>query len=458
MVPQVSADRTSALSPLRYPAFRFLVGGRTVDLIGGSVAPIALAFAVLDLTGSVNDLGLVVGARSLFNVVFLLYGGVIADRLPRHLVLVGSGVLSGCSQATVAALVLCHSATIPLLLVLSAMNGTFAAFALPSSAALLPQTVPSELRPAANAVSRLAGNSAQIMGASFGGALVASVGAGWGLAVDAASFLLSALLFQRVRVRVPGTEAMDTATADGGVAARPGLISELRVGWREFVSRTWVWAIVLAFGFINAATAGSVQVLGPAVADATFGRSWWGGILAAQTAGMVVGGLVALRLRLRRLLMTGVACVGATVALPLGLALHLAPALLAVGAFAGGACVEQFGIAWEVSLQQEIPADRLARVYSYDGLGSFIAIPVAQITVGPLALLLGVRTALFAAAAIIALATVAMLTVRDVRILRTPAPQPRVPNEQATSASAIGETGAEATWGQPTGDLPVPRT
>ena len=250
-------DPHSTLAPLRHPAFRLLVAGRWVNTLGSGVAPIALAFAVLDLTGSVNDLGLVVGSRTLFNVVFLLFGGVIADRLPRHLVMVGSGLLSACSQAAVAALVLSHSAHIPVLMALSAANGTFSAFALPASSALMPQTVPEELRQSANALNRMVSNTAQILGASLGGVLVATVGAGWGLAADSAGFLLSALLFLRVRVDEP------RPCRDG--AAGTGLIGELREGWREFVSRTWVWVVVVAFGFINAAIAGSVQILGPTV-------------------------------------------------------------------------------------------------------------------------------------------------------------------------------------------------
>ncbi len=431
--PDRSHDSSSALAPLRHPAFRLLVAGRGVNTLGSGVAPIALAFAVLDLTGSVNDLGLVVGARTLCNVVFLLFGGVIADRLPRHLVMVGSGVLSGCSQAAVAVLVLSHSAGIPALMALSAANGTFSAFAMPASSALVPQTVPEELRRAANALNRMVGNTAQIVGASLGGVLVATVGAGWGLAADSASFLLSALLF--LRVRVPG----GTAQAAEGT----GLIGELRDGWREFTSRTWVWVVVVAFCFVNAALSGSIQVLGPAVADATFGRSWWGGVLAAETAGMVVGGLLAMRLRPSRFLLVGVACVGAEVALPLGLGLHLPAAAVAGAGFLAGICIEQFGIAWELSLQQEVPADRLARVYSYDMVGSFVAIPVAQIAIGPLASLLGTRTALYASAALIAVSTLAMLAVRDVRTLRVRA---------AAGAPAAAVLPAQAAGGLPDPD------
>ena len=410
----------SALAPLRHPAFRALAAGRGISLIGNGVAPMALSFAVLDLTHSVSDLGLVVGSRSLFNVLFLLFGGVLADRLPRHLVLVGSGLLSAATQASVATLVLTHSATIPLLMVLSAANGLFAALALPASSALVPQTVPDELRQSANALNRMAANSAQILGASLGGILVAAVGPGWGLAVDATSFVLSALCF--LRVRIPGSRTPGAAGPAGTPVAKPGLFAELREGWSEFVSRTWVWVIVVAFGFINAALAGAVQILGPSVAVHSFGSAGWGFVLASQTGGMVAGGVLALRIRFRRLLLVGVACVGAEVLLPLGLAVQVPVYWLAVAGFVCGLCIEQFGVAWETSLQQEIPAAKLARVYSYDMVGSFVAIPLAQVATGPLAQALGARSALFGAAGVIAVGTVAMLAVRDVRRLRTGRP------------------------------------
>lgn len=402
----------SALAPLRHPAFRALAVGRAINLIGNGVAPTALAFAVLDLTHSVGDLGLVVGSRSLFNVVFLLFGGVLADRLPRHLVLVGSGLLSSATQAAVAGLVLSHSATMPLLMLLSAANGVFSALALPASSALVPQTVPAELRQPANALNRMAANSAQILGASIGGILVAVAGPGWGLVVDSASFALSALCF--LRVRIPAGAGPEP----GEAAAQVGLFAQLREGWTEFIARTWVWVIVVAFGFINAALAGAVQILGPSVAVHSFGSSGWGFVLAAQTAGMVAGGVLALRLRVRRLLLVGVACVGAEVLLPLGLAVQAPVAALAVTGFISGLCIEQFGVAWETSLQQEIPAEKLARVYSYDMVGSFVAIPLAQVATGPLAQALGVRASLFGTAATVAVGTVAMLAVRDVRGLR----------------------------------------
>ncbi|MDZ5446535.1 MFS transporter [Micromonospora sp. 4G57] len=395
------------LAPLRYGVFRYLAAGRMVNMLGNAVAPIALAFAVLDLTGSVRDLGLVVGVRSLMTVLFVLFGGVMADRIPRWLVLVGSNVLGALTQAAVAALVLTGTATIPLLLTLGAANGIVSALSQPASAAATPQTVPPELIQQANALIRLGINAGMIGGAALGGLLVAAVGPGWGLAVDALTFAMAAMAFTGVRVAAPPAKS-----------TRTSIIADLRVGWTEFTARTWVWVVVLGFMILNAALAGGVNVLGPAVADETIGRSAWGVVLAAETAGMVIGGLIALRIRVRRLLLLGVACMFAESFLLLGLALAPTIVVLLPAGVAVGLAVEQFAVAWDTSIAQHIPADRLARVYSYDMLGSWVAIPLGQIAVGPVAAAIGTRDTLLILATLVVLAVLGMLTSRDVRRLR----------------------------------------
>jgi MFS family permease len=395
----------TTLAPVRYPPFRYLVAGDVVTTLGSAMAPIALAFAVLDLTGSVTALGIVVGTRSLTNVLFLLFGGVVADRLPRQLVVVASSTVAGLSQGAAALLVLGHWASVPLLAVLAGVNGIAASFGFPATAALVPQTVPAPIRKQANALNRLGINSSMIVGAALGGVLVAAFGPGWGLVIDALSFLVSAGCFALVRVApVPPREHRST-------------LHELRDGWREFISRTWVWVVVLAFCFINAAVVAGIQVLGPAVADQTIGRRLWGLVLAAHTAGMVAGAVVALRLKVRRLLLVGMVCSAGDVLLlvPLGVAPRFE--ILVVGAFLGGIGLEQFGIAWTTSVQEHVPADKLARVYSYDALGSFIAIPLGQVAAGPVAQVIGTRTALLGAAGIVLLAIGGTLLSRQVRTL-----------------------------------------
>jgi len=395
------------LAPLRHAPFRFLLSGRVVSMTGNAVAPIALAFAVLDLTGSALDLGIVVGGRSITTIVFILIGGVVADRLPRSVVMVASSTLAAASQAAVAALVLTHTATIPLLLALSCVNGLVSAFAFPAVSALVPQTVNDDERTQANALNRLGSNAAMILGAALGGLLVAGVGPGWGLAVDSATFLVSAVLFGLVRVkdhRAPSSEG-----------AR--MLTELREGWREFVSRPWVWIVVLGFTFFNMAEQGALNVIGPTVADASFGRTVWGLVLAAETAGGVIGALIAMRVRVRRLLLLGIVCCVAPPTLLVALALTPVATVLIPAALLTGLAIEQFSIAWEVSIQEHIPADKLARVYSYDALGSLLGIPVGQILAGPLAVALGASPALLIASGIGGLAVLGMLASRSVRTL-----------------------------------------
>lgn len=388
--------------PLTHPSFRWLVAARTTAILGNAIAPLALAFAVLDLTGSPTDLGLVVAARSIANVAVLLVGGVMADRLPRNIVLVGTSIGAALTQGIVAALVITGSATIPLLVIFSVINGALAAMSLPASSALVTQTVPSEqLRPA-NAILRLSVNAGSIVGASLGSVLVAIFGPGYGFAIDAGTFLLAAVLFACLRLH-PRPDAPNASSGD----QRASVFHDLLTGWREFTRRRWVWIVVLQFMLVNAAFTGAIAVLGPIVADATFGRASWGLVLASETVGFVLGGLIALHWRPRHALGIGVALTGMTAVPVMLLAVVPQVPVLIATFFLGGMAVEQFGIAWDQSLQQNIPADRLSRVYSYDAAFSFIAIPVGQISVGPLAGNFGTTPVLVGCAIIILVSSLA---------------------------------------------------
>lgn len=394
--------------PLAHQPFRWLLAARTTSLLGNAIAPVALAFAVLDLTGRAGDVGIVVASRSLTNVLLLLFGGVLADRLPRQLVLTGSSLAAAGTQGLVAALVLSDQATVPLLALLSAANGAVAAIAFPASSALTPQTVPASALQAANAMLRLSMNSAAILGAIVGGVLIAVAGPGYGLAVDAAAYALAALLFRGVQV--VGGRSVGTAST--------GVLADLRGGWTEFTSRRWTWVVVAQFTVVNAAFVGTATVLGPVVADDTVGRAAYGLVLAAQTVGLLLGGLVALRWRPDRPLRIGVALTVLSAAPATALALSPTLAVLLVAAVVAGFAIEQFGVAWDVALQQHVPADRLARVYSYDAVGSFVAIPVGEVAVGPLSGLIGLRPTLLGCAAAISLATVLALSTTSVRDLQ----------------------------------------
>ncbi|QBI55656.1 MFS transporter [Streptomonospora litoralis] len=393
-------------APLRYRDFRGLAAGRSLMYFGNALVTVALAFAVLDLPGgSPVDLGIVLGARSMALVVFALLGGVLADRLPRSVILQGACGLAAASQAAIAASVLTGVASVPLLAALSVVNGTVAAVGLPAAVSLTPQTVPPHLLRQANAVARMGLMLGLAAGMSAGGGAVGLVGPGWALAFTAAVFAAAGAAFHFVRVAPPSA----------GERGHP--LRELAEGWTEFTARPWVWVVVLQFMVVNAVWSGGVKVLGPAVADATIGRGLWGVVLSAETVGAVVGGLLAARWQPRRALLFGVSLT-ALDALPL-LTLGYAPSVpfLLPAMFLTGVALEQFGVAWEVSVQQNIPPDKLARVYSYDALGSFVALPIGETLAGPLAALVGTRTTLTGGAVLIGLACLATLSVRGVRTL-----------------------------------------
>lgn len=389
-----------------FTPFRHLFFARLLTVLGNGIAPIALAFAVLDIGGSATELGIVVAARSLFNVGFLLVGGVLADRYSRSQVLVLSSLVAACSQGVVAWLVLDGSATVLHLAILGTINGAAAGIALPASSALVPQTVPAHNLREANAFIQLGIYSGTVVGASLGGILTSAVGPGWGLAIDALGFAASAPLYLAIRMG-----------AIQETAAQSNILQDLRDGWKEFISRAWVWAIVVQFTIINAAFSGVVMVLGPIIADTSFGRTRWGMIVAAQSVGLIVGSFLALRWRPRRDLFIGVMLV-AVCAVPIYLlSQNVSTTWLLAAFFLAGVSFGLFGVAWAQSLQTHIPPEKLARVYAYDAMGSFIAIPVGELAAGPLATHFGSSNVLIASAIAVVIACAGASFIPAIRLL-----------------------------------------
>jgi MFS family permease len=396
----------SRLGPLHEREYALLFTGRAVSQIGSAMAPVALAFAVLDLTGSTADLGIVLAVRQVAVVVLLLYGGVWADRLPRHLVMVWSNVVSGLSQAGAASLLLAHHASIAALAILAAVNGASSAFFFPASTGIVPQTVPARLLQQANAMLRLGLNGTRIGGAALGGVVVAATNPGWAIAVDAVSYGLAAAALAAMRVRpVERTEATT-------------LFHDLRVGWRDFWSRPWLWTIVIQFGIVNAAYTGALNVLGPAEAKHGLGGpTGWAAILVSIQVGLIASGLVLLHWRPRRLLRT--ATFGSFgLALPLFALARPEPLVVViVAAFASGYMSEIFGVLWDTTYQQEIPADKLSRLSAYDAIGSWALMPLGFAVAGPVGAAVGNRATFLGAGTMVVAATGLVLLSRDVRRL-----------------------------------------
>lgn len=395
-----------SLHPLTFRAFRLLLAGRLADNLAHAIAPIALAFAVLDLGGTPSQLGLVLACRAVPTVLLVLLGGVIADRLPRHLVLVVANLVGAGTQALVAVLLLSGSAEIWMLAAIEVVNGSASAFLFPAASGLTPQTVPATHLQPANALLRLMHNGAFITGAAGGGLLVATAGSGWAFAVDALLYLAGAVLLSRLPI------------SHSARLEKSSTLTDLRTGWTEFSSRTWLWVVVLVFAFVNAAHAAAMQTLGPVVADDTIGRAAWGLVLAAMAVGMLAGGVIALRSNWDRPLFVGVATVLLEVPVIVLLGLHPHAVTLAVAAFVAGVGLETFTVAWDVSMQSNIPQDRLSRVYAYDWFGSLVFIPLGQILAGPISGEVGVRATIVGSGVVVLVATLAALCVPSIRTLQ----------------------------------------
>jgi len=400
------------MAPLRSRHFAWFFAARSINQAGTTMAPVALAFGVLSVSDSPSALGLVLAAHMLPMVILLLAGGVIADRFGRRRVIQLSNVVSGLSQATVATLLLTGTAELWQLAVLSAVNGIASAAAMPALMGLVPQLVPREQLQQANVLLSLTRATLMVVGPSVSAGLVITVGPGWALAIDAATWLVSAAMLTRIRIPAPASE-------------RAGMVTELREGWRFFRSTSWLWLMVAAFGVLNALHEGGFTILGPVRATETaLGEGGWGLTLSAQACGALVATLALMRWTLHRPLLLGVLG-NALFGLPLiTLALWPATAPLMVTGFFAGVGVQVFSLGWHLAMQENVPDEMLSRAYSYDQLGSFAAIPLGQVAVGPLAAAYGLSQVLLVlGVAYVAICLVPLLN-RTVRTLPRRAPVP----------------------------------
>lgn len=400
---------SDSLVALRSREFRLLVAGTATSGLGNAVAPVALAFAVLDLGGSAADLGLVVAAFALAEVVTALYGGVLGDRVPRQLMMEGSSAASAVVQLVTAGLLLADAATLGLLAVLGAVAGSLGALAQPSSQAMTRLTVPPEHLRSAVSVRALLQTSSAMVGFALGGVLVATIGSGWAVALDAATYAVAALCFARLRVPHVRPEG-----------ERQSMLADLGEGLREVLRHAWLWLLILQALLYHLFYGGAQSVLGPIVVGEEIGRSAWGLALGALMAGFVVGGLVCLRWRPRRSLFVAIPLLSLTAAFPLAMALSDDLVVVLAGAFVHGVGLQCFDVFWNLAIQTHVPEDRLARVYSFDHGGSFVARPVGLALTGPLAEATGYRAWLLVVAAVVAASALSALLSADVRDLETP--------------------------------------
>jgi MFS family permease len=414
-----------SLSPLRERNFRWYFYSRFVNTLGNMMAGVALAFAVLDITDSATALGQVLAAHTIPMVLFLLWGGVIADRLPRVLLIQVSNVVSGVTQAAIALLVIAGAADLPTVIALSVVHGLMSAVSFPAMTGVLPQLVAREELQKANALLSLVRGGLTVIGPSVSALLVVTVGAGWALFIDALTWLAAAALL--LGMRVP-----PRATAS---APRAGTLAELREGWDYFRRTTWLWLVVLAFCALNAIHSGAISTLGPVIAKQTIGEQGWGFVLSAESAGLLLMTIVMLRVRLERPLLLGILAISLA-GLPmilLGVYPHVG--LVAAAMLLAGAGVEVFNLGWSLAMQENVDETMLSRASSYDALGSFVAMPIGQLAAGPLGAAFGYAGVMVGAGS--AYIAICLLTLASASIRTLPRrPLVAAPRESAASARA----------------------
>jgi MFS family permease len=400
---------------LRLRDFRMVFGAALASLLGDGMVPVALSFAVLDLSGSATDLGLVLAARSVALVGSLLIGGVVADRVSRRTVMIGADLVRLVAQTVTGVLLVTGHASVAELALSQACVGAATGFFNPASSGLIPLVAGDWLQQG-NSLRGMAMAAGNIAGPAIAGVLVVATSPGIALLVDAGSYGVSALLLARVKRQAAGDSVPQR------------FVAELRQGFSEFRARTWVWSIVAAMSVVNA-VAVAFPVLGALTAKRHLGGAGaWALILAGQGVGSLIAGTTLLRLKPRRPLLVAL-LVGLVPALPMFLLAVPAPlALIVVAAVVGGVGNMMFNTLWETTLQQHIPQAARSRVSSYDWFGSLAFQSLGFALIGPFAAAVGTSTALYLCAGVDVSLVAALLAVRDIRAVSAlPVSAPGVP-------------------------------
>jgi MFS family permease len=420
------AKLARSLAPLANRAFRRLWIGQTVSSAGDSLTQVAAVFAILRIGGTAADIGYVIAIGTFTRMVFLLAGGVWADRLPRHLVMLASDALRGTVQAVMAILLLSGHARVWELGLGGAIFAAAQAFFGPASTGLLPEIAPADQLQQCNVLMSFGASFCSVGGPAAAGLLVAMFGPAVVFILDAGSFMVSTVTLALLRL------------PPRNISARSSFCADLVSGWREMAIRPWYWLSLIAHAISNFAIP-AYFVLGPVIAArALGGASAWGAISASWAAGAVLGCVIALRAAPRRPLVVANLALAFPVLPLLALAMPLAAWLVAVAAALSGGGMVFLNSTWEATLQQLIPDEVLSRVDSYDWLISLLVMPIGYVMVGPLAARAGDTQVLVGAALMLATTGALTLMIPGTRAVRrtregmTVGPPPRMAAEHTT--------------------------
>ena len=390
-----------------FKGFTSLALSRFISNVGNGISPIALAYGVLSLPGATGiDLSIVMAARFGPLLAFMLFGGVLADRFQRNRLVGGSDMLGSFLAATSALSLIVGFSSVWLLVLMGGLFGILNAIWWPAMSGVLPEILPKEKLQEGNAVIGLMTNIGYILGTLSGGVIVANIGSGWGLLVDAISFFIAGVIVWNLPLIGKFKEKS------------PGILHDLIIGWKEFISRSWVIAMVFAFALINMAFESMLSVLGPLnFSDLHTGPKYWSYNLAGLAIGMLIAGVWILKVKIRNPLFLAMALIAISAVWDFSLALNLPLFFSVIAAFFSGISLEIFTVTWTTSLQSHIPEESYSRVNSYDALGSYGIAPLGIVFAGPLAMRFGVHSILWITGLITLIAALLSLLVRSVREL-----------------------------------------
>jgi MFS family permease len=401
--------RASRFALLRNRNFRLLLIGQTTSAVGGAMLPIALSFAILADGGTALDIGLVFGTVLVAELALFLVAGVAADRYSRRVVMVVADAVRGVSQLALAALLIVGHASIVGLCVCAAVQGVAGSFFAPAETALLPAIVESaELQPA-NGLTQIASSAAGVFGPAVAGVLVVTIGGGWAIAINGASYLVNAALLTQVRAREP----------ERGEPAGGGVLSQLREGWLAFVAIDWYVSLACAFSLVQVFV-GVYFSVGPVVAKEYLGGPGaWAAIFTVGGIGSVVGGAAVMHVQPRRPLAAAMLFSVPFCLMALAVALTLpVPVLCALSAVASVGVLLTLTL-FDTVVQRVVAPEVLGRVFAIDLSLSQIGLPLGLLLGGLLEPVLGARTVLGAAGiggAAMCVLTAALGPVRRMRL------------------------------------------
>lgn len=364
---------------LRHRNFRLLWLGQSVSMLGDALVIVAIGLFVTRLTGNPSDVGLVLTAYAAPLVVFVLFGGVLADRLPRQVVMISTDVVRGVLHTVLAVLIGTGTVRIWHLVVIGLLFSTAEAFFRPAYTGLVPQTVPEQEIQAAQALGGVSREIASFASPALATALVLGVGGAAAFALDAATFGVSALLLLQVRTR-----------ERGDVVVRASMWIELKEGARAVAERSWVWATITAFSVAILVALAPFFVLGASVAKDVYGNeAVYGFASAAWGVGTVTGAVCGARWKPHRPMRAAMA---AAVPWPAGITLYALglPLPVVYGSMVvGGVGIGLFAVWWETAIAQRIPPHLISRVSSFDWMGSLLLLPLGYLLSGPAARVFG---------------------------------------------------------------------